>query len=54
MRAASQPALRVREAAQLGFTRVIVPEGSLSPQDVPAGMTLTGVRSVGEALDALM
>jgi DNA repair protein RadA/Sms len=54
VRAASQPALRVREAAQLGFTRVIVPEGSLSPQDVPAGMTLTGVRSVGEALDALM
>ncbi len=54
VRAASQPALRVREAAQLGFTRLVVPDGSLSPQDVPAGMTVTGVRSIVEALDALM
>jgi len=54
VRAASQPALRVREAAQLGFARAVIPEGSLATKDVPAGMTVTGVRSIGEALDALM
>jgi DNA repair protein RadA/Sms len=54
VRAASQPALRVREAAQLGFTRVVLPEGSLASKDAPAGVTLTGVRTVGEALDALL
>jgi len=54
VRAASQPALRVREAAQLGFTRAVVPDGSLAPKDIPPGLTVTAVRSVGDALDALL
>lgn len=54
VRGASQAALRVREAQQLGFTRCVVPEGNLSPADVPKGMTIVGVRTVADALDAVM
>jgi DNA repair protein RadA/Sms len=44
----------VREAAQLGFTRCVVPDGNLSPADALSGVEIVGVRTVGEALDALM
>jgi DNA repair protein RadA/Sms len=54
VRGASQAALRVREAQQLGFTRCVVPEGNLSSADVPKGMTIVGVRNVADALDAVM
>src|SRR5262245_48395534 len=54
VRAATQAPLRVREAAQLGFTRCVVPDGNVAPGDVPAGVAIVGVRTVGEALDALM
>lgn len=53
VRACSQAALRVREAAQLGFTRCLVPEGNLAASDVPTGLSVVGVRTVAEALDAL-
>lgn len=53
VRAASQAGLRVREAAQLGFTRCLMPANNLSPADAPAGIEVVGVRTVGEALDAL-
>src|SRR5690606_26046436 len=53
VRAAPQAALRVREAAQLGFTRCVVPEGNLSPDDLPSGMAMTAVRTIGDAIDAL-
>jgi DNA repair protein RadA/Sms len=54
VRATSQGALRVREAAQLGFTRCVLPEGSVGKADIPPSLTVSGVRSVGEALDALL
>ena len=54
VRGASQAALRIREAHQLGFTRCVVPEGNVSPTDVPKGMTVVGVRTVADALDAVM
>jgi len=54
IRATTQAALRVREAAQLGFTRCVVPDGNLSPADALSGVEIVGVRTVGEALDALM
>jgi DNA repair protein RadA/Sms len=54
VRATSQAALRVREAAQLGFTRCVVPEGNISGPDVPEGMTIVGVRTVAQALEALL
>jgi len=54
VRATPQAALRLREAAQLGFTRCVLPRGSLGPGDAPAGLDAIGVGNVGEALDALM
>jgi DNA repair protein RadA/Sms len=54
IRGVSQAALRIREAAQMGFTRCVVPDGNCSPSDVPAGIELVAVRTVGEALDQMM
>jgi DNA repair protein RadA/Sms len=51
IRGTSQAALRVREAAQMGFTRCVVPE---SNADAPAGCELVGVKNVSEALDQLI
>ena len=53
VRGISQAALRVREAAQMGFTRCIVPHGNCAAADA-AGCELVEVRNVSEALDALM
>ena len=50
VRATSQAALRVREAAQMGFTRCVTPEGNCSPSDVN-GIEIAGVRNISEALD---
>jgi len=54
VRSTSQAGLRVREAVQLGFKRCVMPDGNLAPGDVPKELIVTGVRSVGEALDALL
>jgi DNA repair protein RadA/Sms len=54
VRATSQGALRVREAAQLGFTRCVLPEGTIAKADVPDSLSVSMVRSVAEALDALL
>jgi DNA repair protein RadA/Sms len=54
VRGVSQAALRVREAAQLGFTRCVIPDGNCSPDDVPAGIELVAVKTVTEALDHLI
>ncbi|HEV2983446.1 MAG TPA: DNA repair protein RadA, partial [Vicinamibacterales bacterium] len=56
VRGISQAPLRVREAAQMGFRRCIMPEANLDPDDrSQAGdCELVGVRTVGEALDALL
>ncbi len=52
VRSTTQGPLRVREAVQLGFTRVILPEGNCPPEDAPAGCELVPVRSIGQALEA--
>jgi DNA repair protein RadA/Sms len=60
VRGTTQSAIRVREAAQMGFTRCVLPPGSCSVADIPEGpagagrLELVEVRTVGEALDALM
>jgi DNA repair protein RadA/Sms len=54
IRSISQASLRVREAALMGFTRCIAPQGNCSPDDVPEGVELVGVKTVSEALDELM
>ncbi len=53
VRGVTQPEMRVREAAKLGFNRCILPAGNLK-QVKAKGMELTGVRSVEEALEKLM
>src|SRR4029077_21039417 len=40
VRGISQAALRVREAAQMGFTRCVLPHGNCAEQDVPSGLSL--------------
>jgi DNA repair protein RadA/Sms len=54
IRGVTQAALRVREAATMGFTRCIVPEGNALRDDVPGTIELLGVRTVNEALDNLI
>jgi DNA repair protein RadA/Sms len=57
VRGISQAGLRVREAAQMGFARCILPEANVDSSElprVPAGCELVGVRTVGEALDRLL
>src|SRR6266550_1448216 len=49
VRGITQAALRVREAAQMGFRRCILPEANIDPDDRPAAgheCELVGVRSV--------
>src|SRR5918994_300677 len=54
VRGVNQAALRVREAAQMGFARCVVAQGNCPPEDVPEGIELVTVKTVGEALDATM
>jgi DNA repair protein RadA/Sms len=53
VRGITQPEMRVREAAKLGFSRCLLPGGNLKQVKVK-GMELIGVRSVEEALEKLM
>ena len=56
IRGIAQATLRVREAAQMGFERCVMPEANIDPSDrsQSSGCELIGVRTVGEALDALL
>src|SRR3954464_8278799 len=56
VRGITQAGLRVREAAQMGFTRCIMPEANIDPSDRQGAKDceLVGVRTVGEALDELL
>ncbi|HJZ71750.1 MAG TPA: DNA repair protein RadA [Vicinamibacterales bacterium] len=55
VRGIAQANLRVREAAQMGFRHCIMPEANIEPNARAEGdCQLIGVRTVGEALDALL
>ncbi len=54
IRGTTQAALRVREAAQMGFTRIVVPDGNIARDEAPPGCEIVSVKHVGEALDALL
>ena len=54
VRATGQSLLRVREAAQMGFTRCVVPAGNVSADDGGPGCEVVGVRTVAEALDEVI
>lgn len=61
IRGVPQAALRIREAEQMGFTRIVLPAANVEAgadamatgRDEPRA-ELVGVRSVGEALDVLL
>src|SRR3954469_16830387 len=53
IRGIPQAPLRIREAVQMGFTRLVMPEANVDPAE-GAGCELVGVRTIGEALDALI
>ncbi|RMF47977.1 MAG: DNA repair protein RadA [Deltaproteobacteria bacterium] len=53
VRAVSQPELRVTEAARLGFTRCILPKGSLKNIKPPKGMKLVGIRHASELMELI-
>ena len=55
VRGVTQAGLRVREAAQLGFRRCLMPEANVDPAQARANdCECVGVRTVGDALDALL
>ena len=54
VRGTTQASLRVREAAQMGFNRVVMPEANVVPAEAPRGCELVGIKSVAEALDQMM
>jgi len=55
VRGIAQATLRIREAAQMGFRRCIMPEANIEPTVTADGeCELVGVRTVGDALDALL
>ena len=55
VRGIAQATLRVREAAQMGFRRCIMPEANIEPMTTAdGGCELVGVRTVGDALDVLL
>jgi len=56
VRGATQAGLRVREAAQLGFRRCVLPRANLESLDrrQADGCELIGVSTLGEALDVLI
>jgi DNA repair protein RadA/Sms len=53
IRGIPQSALRIREAAQMGFDRIILPSGN-ADQAETGEIELVGVRTIGEALDVLI
>lgn len=54
LRAVPQMPARLREAAKLGFRRVVVPKSVRSDDILPEGIQVVPVRSVGEALTMVL
>ena len=65
VRGVAQAALRIREAEQMGFTRIVLPASNVDAVSAVPSVAmdaseemgkaeLTGVRSIGEALDLLL
>ena len=52
VRGAAQSALRIKEAAQMGFTRCVLPARNLPDESFP-GIRLIGVNTLEEALERL-
>ena len=53
VRASSHAAIRLREAARMGFRRVVMPQNNLTGIEKDDRLEIIGVRSVIDALEAL-
>ncbi|MBF0645815.1 DNA repair protein RadA [Desulfuromonas acetoxidans] len=53
IRAVSQPELRIKEAARLGFERCLLPTSNSKNLETPSGITLCPVATAQDALDQL-
>ena len=54
LRAVAQAEARVKEAAKLGFRKVVMPHNNLSRLDETYGLDIIGLRRIGEALEAVL
>lgn len=54
VRSVGQIAQRLNEAAKLGFTRCVIPKTTRKLDSAPPGVRVVPVRSVGEAIDAVL
>ena len=54
IRGVAQAGLRIREAEQMGFTRIVLPRSNVDAGDDKGQAELVGVATVGEALDMLL
>lgn len=54
VRAVNQISMRLNEAAKIGFKRVVVPKMRRKLEDLPSGLKLVEVRSIADALRALL
>ncbi len=53
VRAISQPELRIKEAARLGFTQCVLPKGNMKNIEAPETIRLSGIKHASEALDII-
>jgi DNA repair protein RadA/Sms len=54
IRTATQLPLRLKEAAKIGFKRVVIPKQQRKLDDMPEGLQLVQVRNIADALRAVM
>ncbi|MBN1966842.1 MAG: DNA repair protein RadA, partial [Anaerolineae bacterium] len=54
LRAVSQTVMRVREAAKLGFKRLVLPRTFRQDEPLAKGVEIIKVRSIADALDAAL
>ncbi|MBN1573745.1 MAG: DNA repair protein RadA [Deltaproteobacteria bacterium] len=53
VRGVSQGGKRISEAKKLGFTRAVVPKRNAGEPEVPSGIEVHGIKSIGELIEAL-
>ena len=53
IRSISNADVRIKEAAKLGFTKIVLPKKCVDGKRIPSGVTLYGVNNLGEAIRIL-
>ncbi|MEW5735705.1 MAG: DNA repair protein RadA [Thermodesulfobacteriota bacterium] len=54
VRGVSRLSLRLREAEKMGFSHAVLPAASVRNQNLESGLTLVGVKTVSDAMQALL